>query len=813
MRLSAASAVATFAAAIVLYPLLDGGAWFWASLGAVAVVFGASALAGKLALPAWAAPILSVMASAFYFTAAFSGSKAWGLLVPTKESLLHLGKLYATGWADIQRFAAPVPADAPVALLVATGVAVIAIVVDHLAARLRHAALAGLPLLALVCVPMTILPDPINWPTFILAALGFTSLLIADGRERIGHWGRAVLVRRTRHATTGPRDAVDTGGLRLSGKRIGFAAIGLAVLAPALLPVMEPVSWFTFGVGGSGKGGTGSSISIPDPVAGLKGQLQLPDKRTVLTYRNSDNQARYLRIYSLNLFNGEQFTLEQPNGRPENRVDNGPLPPPPGLSGSTPVKKVSTTITISEEVKRLNFLPLPYPATEVRADGDWRADTDSLMVFSTEEEASGMEYEVASVDPQLDPAILNASRPVEASDQNRRFLELPEGFPDSITTLATGLVSENDTPYQAAVKIQDYFKGNDFTYSLQTQGQSNEALVDFLIHSKTGYCEQYAAAMAVLARVVGIPARVAIGYTGGTKTDNGFAVSTADMHAWPELYFEGVGWLAFEPTPTSASPYGQGTARVPTYSLPQPERSDTPASPSASGESASDLPPGIGPRRGLRELEALEELNALNRLPADDSMPLAAKIGLGALGLVLLLLIPAAIRLVTRSRRARTLSWKVTGPLDDVTARAARVSVPVAAAWAELDDVLCDYGLSRELSETPRALARRLIERYEFDAESAAAVTTIATAVERVLFARDPGTAEPLGKQLKIVRRALAQTVSRGRRLRAVLLPPSTMRRIRGMGERVLDGFDRLENIRFRRPGDRTAREKELVSK
>ncbi|MET7466861.1 DUF4129 domain-containing protein, partial [Nonomuraea sp. NPDC005501] len=133
-------------------------------------------------------------------------------------------------------------------------------------------------------------------------------------------------------------------------------------------------------------------------------------------------------------------------------------------------------------------------------------------------------------------------------------------------------------------------------------------------------------------------------------------------------------------------------------------------------------------------------------------------------------------------------------------ARAGSGRLPsVAAVWAELDDLLLDYGLERGTSETPRALARRLAERYEFDAGSAAAITAIASAVERSLFARSPGEIGPVRQDLRTVRKALAATASRGRRLRALLLPPSTLRRMRLMGERLLDGFDRLENLRLRR--------------
>ncbi|MEW9548657.1 transglutaminaseTgpA domain-containing protein [Nonomuraea sp. NPDC050783] len=817
MRLTIASGVAAFTAAVLLYPLFEGGTWFWSSLGVVLAVVGAGLVSSRLSLPAWAAPLLALAAVWIYLTMSFAAEEAWGLLVPTKASVLELGRLLGVGWADIQRFAAPVPATEGIVLLTTGGVALIAVTVDLFAARLRRAALAGLPLLALATVPATILPDPISWPAFIVAALGFVGLLIADGHERVGHWGRAVLVRRTRMAVTpssgasrssAPRGTADTSGLRLSGKRIGFAAIALAVLLPALLPSMEPVSFFQFGVGGSGTGGRGSSISIPNPIANLKGQLELPERRVVLTYANNDNQPRYLRIYALDTFDGQQFGMTKPRGLAEDRTDNGPLPVPPGLTERTKVTNVVTDVQISDEIEELKFLPLPYPPREIQVDGDWRADADTLMVFSIGDEAAGLDYQVATTEPAPTRELLE-SLPYDRDAVDPRFLRLPGNLPPEIRRLPRQILGDGvSSPYEAAVKLQKWFtQDGGFTYNLRTQGHSNSALADFLLHTRAGYCEQFAASMAVLARLVGIPSRVAIGYTGGTAVGGRWQVGTNDSHSWPELYFDGVGWLPFEPTPAGA--LGQGSARVPAYSVPAPETTGRATTPTpGSSSSAADEPIDPGARQNPRAVDRESRLLPTGSLPQEESTPLIAKVGVGLGALLLLLLVPAAMRLVTRNRRVRALGGRpaaAAGPPDGPAARAAAGEgradrhPSVAAVWAELDDVLYDYGLARQSSETPRALARRLVQQYEFDAEAAAALSAIAATVERVLFARDPGRVGPLRKELRTVRQALAATVSRGRRIRAVLMPPSTLRRLRGLGERLLDGFDLLETIRLRR--------------
>jgi transglutaminase-like putative cysteine protease len=807
MRLSIASALATLCAAALLYQLFDGAGWLWTSIGAALSVLAASALSGRLSLPAWAAGLVSLAGLGVFLTASFAGEKAWLLVVPTKGSLAELAGLVGTGWEDIQRFAAPVPGDLPgISLLTSGGVGLIAVTVDLLAARMRRAALAGLPILALATVPATILPDPISWPAFVLAALGFTGLLLADGRERVGHWGRAVLVRRTRPAASERGGAVaDVRGLRLSGKRIGFAAIVLAVLVPAMVPPLQPVSFFTFGVGGSGSGGRGNSISIPNPVTSLRGQLELPARRTVLTYTSDDDRPRYLRIFALDTFNGEMFGMTDPKGEPENRTSEGPLPPPPGLTGAVPVSSVTTDITVSEEVEKLEFLPLPYAPGTVNAEGDWRADVDTLMVFSTRDDASGLRYQVTTTEPRPSAAQLRAL-PNTPPTIDERYLRLPADFPDDIRALARRATDGAESAYDSAVALQEWFtKTGNFTYNLRTQGHSTSALRDFLLSSRTGFCEQFAISMALLARSLGIPARVAIGYTGGVKTGTQWTVTTSDSHSWPELYFEGAGWLAFEPTPSGLA--GQGSARVPDYSVPQEEPEDDAASvptPGATGRGEESAPESAG--ASPRNADDREALLQPTGVPEDEPMPVALRIAIGVAALALVLLVPAAIRAVTRRRRVRALSRPGrtgTAPAGEPGRVGVRTAdgadVPVAAAWAELDDVLYDYGMARGASETPRALARRLAGQYGFDTESAAAMAAIADSVERALFARAPGPSAPLGGELKRVRRALAATVSRGRRIRAVLLPPSTLRRFRALGESLLDGFDRLEDIRLRR--------------
>ena len=132
-----------------------------------------------------------------------------------------------------------------------------------------------------------------------------------------------------------------------------------------------------------------------------------------------------------------------------------------------------------------------------------------------------------------------------------------------LTKIAQQITKGAHTPFDKAIALEKYFQSGRFKYTLSALNLTNspQGLLDFLTKDRRGFCEQFAFAMAVLARLVGIPSRIEIGYTAGHKQHNGrWKVTTADAHAWPELYFPGLGWLRFEPTPGGHRRPGHGPA-------------------------------------------------------------------------------------------------------------------------------------------------------------------------------------------------------------------------------------------------------------
>ncbi|WP_143220808.1 transglutaminaseTgpA domain-containing protein, partial [Actinomadura sp. CNU-125] len=350
-------------------------------------------------------------------------------------------------------------------------------------------------------------------------------------------------------------------------RRIALGAVAVAVVLPAAVPGLQPRGIFDLR---GGAGGDTRTVTTPDPLVSLKRELTELDDSTVLTYRTEDPIGPgYLRLYALDRFDGDRWTYSPLRSGPDDRLRDGDrLPDPPGLTfgGS---RRITTRVSVRDEVRDMTFLPLPYAPQRVSVDGDWRVDPESLMIYSLRDSAGGRTYTVESVLPQpTGEELENAgSYPAEIV---RRYTDLPEGVPPQVRQLTRRVTSGASTVHDQAVQLQRWFTDTGgFVYDLRAPAPKRGSdLLDFLLHSKRGYCEQFAASMALMARILGIPARVAMGYTAGVQSGpDEWTVRSRDAHAWPELYFPGSGWVRFEPTPSGIQ--GQGTATAPGYSTPE----------------------------------------------------------------------------------------------------------------------------------------------------------------------------------------------------------------------------------------------------
>ncbi|UQX00763.1 DUF3488 and transglutaminase-like domain-containing protein [Streptomyces sp. RerS4] len=759
--------LATLLTAWSLAPLVESSGWLLqaAALLGVQALVGAGGrripLARSLTVAAQALVSLLLLALLFAGKAESTGSGPMAFLVT------DFGGLFGQGARDVAEFATPAPLTDGIRLLLLAGVLAIGLLVDVLAVTMRTAAAAGLPLLALYSVAAGLSAGRGGaWFAFLLAGAGYLMLLLAEGRDRLAQWGRVF-----GGAPAGPVSAASgyggasaSGGGRAvspvrTGRRIGVAALGLALAVPAALPTLGGGVLGAAGEDGSAAGG-GGTISAVNPLVSLQSSLNAQDNRVILKYRTDSPQLgeQYLRILALDEFNGVKWEAA---GRPLTDVP-ARLPNPQGLDDRVRGSAVEVRTTLSAaETYAQRYLPMPYPATQIDIGGKWRYEPAGRTLVGDQlgkdrfQNVQGAQYTVRSL--LLRPTAQQLQAAPEANPFVRaEYTRVPDNLPPVVAETARQVTQGSRDNYTRAVKLQDWFAVNGgFRYDTKvSSGTGSQAIARFL-NDKEGFCVHFAFSMAAMSRTLGIPARVAVGFTPGEKQSDGSVnVSMRDAHAWPELYFEGVGWTRFEPTPRAG-------ITVPDYS-----RADTPAplpvAPSAlpSQSAAAPAPAPSQSDACPPELRKLGECGAAaptQNKAADSGGPsVGAVLGWGAVALAVvgLPLLPVLWR-----RRVRTRRLASGGAL---------------AAWEELGDAAWDLGIPPDEALSPRQAAARLVLLGRLDREAEQAVHRVAGAVERALYA-PPGArvaSEGPRADVELVRAALTAEPAGGRGCGPCSCPP-----------------------------------------
>ncbi len=337
---------ATLAAGLASVPMLVAHSPYWKVLAAGLIAACAASATGLRPLRAVAGLVTYLAALLLYLNVLQAASRSFLAVIPTAASVRHLASLVQQGSAAT-KYHPLVPATHGVLLLAVGSIGLAAIVVDFLAVRLHRPAIAGLPLLVVYLAPIATTAKVAGLGgaiAFLLAAVGYLALLASDGRYRLRGWGRVVTV--WHYAGEDERlGGADMGALAATGRRIGLAAVGAALVAPLLLPGLTLHELFG---GHGGAGGHHVAVGLPDPVAELRGLLTRSTARRVLTYRtNAVNGENYLQVYVLNYDPAaSQWDLVRPAA--STAVGTGPLQPAPGLASGTPQLDIRTTITIPE---------------------------------------------------------------------------------------------------------------------------------------------------------------------------------------------------------------------------------------------------------------------------------------------------------------------------------------------------------------------------------------------------------------------------------------------------------------------------------
>lgn len=664
-------------------------------------------------------------------TVLFSKRAILGVL-PGPEALTELLALLGQALGTVREAVPPVSSDTALQFLLCLGVGLVALLLDVVAVSAGAPAVAGLVLLCVFAVPASLADDMLPWWTFVAGAVGFVLLLTAEGQQ-----GRF----RARGRDGGKRTGIHAGARQQSLAVAGSAA-AVALLVGSMstgvgtegrLPGSPPT------VDGHAAGGIGLR-----PFTSLRGQLDRDSVADLFRVQGLPEDA-YLRAMTLSRFDPAQgWKLA---GLTQGVAARGRLPLPPGTE---PPTGPGVRIEIDPVGYRDAWLPVFGVPLEVSGMGsNWRYDPASGVLFTQTEHDARPYVERAALSEPSPAELRRADGPARVDPA---YLEL-EGVQPRIVDLARRITAGAPTRFDKAVALNRFFTdpANGFTYDLQTApASSSSALADFLFRGKRGYCEQFASSMAVLLRAVGVPSRVAVGFTSGHREDGARVITTEDAHAWVEAYFPGVGWTTFDPTPLD-----DGRTSLPSYLSSElyPEGPQAPSSEEAT-------PPG-----GSGPSESEGQRQDLVAPPPGRPQPGAGDgvwttVGMSALALVLLAA-PVALRSFRRRRRLTSIAEGSQGS--------------AATAWREVLDEFWDRGTRPAATDTARRIASNLSERHGLDEDGTSAMRALVTAVERDWYAPAGQSVDPaLPDVLRRIRESLHRSAPLGWRDR--LLPRSVLR-------------------------------------
>lgn len=707
-------ALAAMAALTAMWPftsVIGPGAWSFTVIAVIVAVAGTGMLTRLLLRrrAAWAQDIVTfavqIVVAFAVVTLLVAGDTAIFGIVPTSATLTLFGVLGASAVEAVVFGSAPLDPSPGLAAVMGIGFAVVAILLDHLVAH-RSAVLAVLLTGVIGAVPMIVTLGDTNVAWFLL--FGVVALLLLRYTAR-------------RHPESPRRSSTSL-------------AVALGAAALATTAAIAPMMPVTASLAGNGVGVTvDASLRLGD-------DLRQPNPVEVLTVAAKGDTAPYLRLTTLSRFDGRVW---QPDDGDLQAQNDGFGPPEWGEDIATEEQNTSIRVLRMSS----SWLPVPYPATAVQGlSNAWRIAPENRTLYSRGADAVGNDYTVTS--SRLIPTLeqiraIDAAAPVVDPDAE------PVELPGIIGELADDVTAAASTDYDRLIALQNWFRSQ-FAYSLETpveegfDGTGAEAVAEFL-EARSGYCVHFAGAFALMAESLGMQVRIVVGYLPGSLTDEKrgsesvFSVTSDRLHSWPEVLFPGIGWVPFEPTASLGVP----TAFRPGATQGGGSGSPSAPAPTTAPQAEQTSGPEIDRNDAGGDAASGDDLRRLDPTPVVFT----------ALGIVVLLLLPALIRLVERRARLN---------------RARRGDS--AAAWAELRDTLIDLQIPVSDADTPRTRAAGLVQQNGVGAE---AIRHLTDAVERSNYARPGEATDDLAEPLGDVLTSLRQSADRATRVRAVLIPRS----------------------------------------
>lgn len=693
-------ALGVAASTLPLRDLFEGRPWGPSLIATLAVVAISGVVARWFAVPTWTVPLIQGAFLTALLTAMFGGGTGILGLFPLPETGGAWRDLLLDARESIASSAPPAPSTVGVVFAVAAAAGAIALITDAIGVTGGQPALAGLPMVVpfLISVANSSGGLPVHY--VVLVAVCWLALMAVVDDSRISRWTRGAAERNVAAAAR-------TGRMS-SAALTGTAAIVVALLLAAALPI-TPNTILADRLGISGGAGRVGFSPSPDMLADLEDS----NPTSVLRYRSDDPSAPPLRVaVSTRYADGswESREVREP-------VSSGPtLARPPGLGDD--VTRVERTISVTENRLAAPNLAAPELVTHGTVTGaTWSMDPRTGVLAAG---AMPPRYELGYLSLRPSSAQLR-SAPVglTAVDDVDPVLDA-SGVSANTSRIAAQVTQGADTAYDRAVALQNWFRSEGgFTYSLELEpppaGMSSRQAaitsVDRFLESKRGYCVQFSTAMTLMARSVGIPARLATGFLPGRVEGDARRVLSTDAHAWPELYFEGIGWLRFEPTPSvqsgPAPDYAPDTAEQP--ATPSPTATPTPTEQSTATPTP-EQPDETAP-------EPAGETGA--GIPWRTVLTVIAVLGVLAL-LALLLTLPA--RVAARDRRLRL-------------AEAETPDEGVLAVWDGFVAQLADLGVRLAPARVLPQQVDDLVRDLDLDAEHRRRLERLASAVENARYA------------------------------------------------------------------------------
>ncbi|WP_144751350.1 transglutaminase family protein [Curtobacterium pusillum] len=723
-------------AALAMRPLVQGVAWWVSGILVVAV------LVGTMLAVRRRAPGVRFVA----LVAALVVCSCAAAVVNDVQPLGWLDKDGALGetLAAIRLNPAPLPQTDSIRLIVTVAIGWVAGVSLFLAAVAPTAALAAVPALVILIVPGIVTGAPAAPGLVIATAIAFLALL----------WLSVRPVQRALPAAV-----------------VGAIGLVVAVGLPAIVPLNA--SWLS---GVTGAIQSPVQPGRPGTLLNLGKDLRQPNELEVFRYRSSDGQPEYLKLADLDEFGTGDWVPTTTDASKSDTADQQQW-----AVGVNPRLSTRGDVTVRITGLSSNYLPVPSGAVSIESRStnldlsQWRWMGESSTVRSTGPATPrGSTYEVYGastwsgeyLDAIAESGLLGRADgrgyATPSANQLRTDRALPDDLPKSIASTAQRVAGSAGSDYQEARALEQWFRSDLFTYSETApveqgyDGDSMDVVAKFL-QVREGYCVHFSSAMAVMARTLGIPSRIAVGYRAGTtQADGEYTVSNRQLHSWPELYIKGAGWVAFEPTPDSDQAAQSSTeatstpsAAAPETPLPAPGQS-APAESSATPTPTASAAPGAAGSTG------------------GGNGPLGLAVGI-VLALALLVS-PSVVRAVRRRSRLGAV-------------RSGRA--PAVNAWREVLDDVADHGYAPGLAppgdaaaaaRTARAVLGRL--RPSLPIAVLPHLDAVVDAVDRERFAAGGAAAVDVDALLVAVqeaRVALDASVSSARVVRSRVLPPSLL--------------------------------------